>query len=139
MVNTIKLSSNSDIIGAVASTLCFLHCLATPLFFVAYAGTAIAEESQPWWWGTLDIIFLAISFFAVYWSARTTSKSWIKYALWISWLLLSLIVLNEKFELLHFSEEVIYVPTAALVLLHIYNHRYHGSENDECSVDKKAD
>ena len=135
MINTINLTSKSDIIGVTASSLCFVHCVATPLLFVAQATTMAVETGHPWWWGTLDIVFLAISFFAVFWSARNTSKRWIKYALWFSWLLLSLIVLNEKFEILHFPEETIYLPSTALVFLHIYNHRFCRNDEDNCCAE----
>ena len=90
MLNLVNLSTRSDVIGAAASVLCFIHCLATPFLFVAHAGLTIGHESHPLWWGALDIVFLAISFFAVYWSTRNTSKKWIKYAFWFSWLFLLL-------------------------------------------------
>jgi len=47
---------------------------------VTYSNTAIIDEMQPWWWGILDIVFLVISFFAVYWTTFNTSKRWIKFA-----------------------------------------------------------
>ena len=135
MINTINLSSKSDIIGVTASGLCFLHCVATPFLFVAHASTLSTEATHPWWWGGLDIMFLAISFFAVYWSARNTSRKWIKYTLWISWCLLSFIIVNEKFEILHLSEETIYLPSIALVFLHIYNHRYCRCDEENCCAE----
>lgn len=124
MINAINIKSKSDIIGATASSLCFLHCVATPFLFVAHASTVAIEASHPWWWGMLDIFFLIISFFAVYWSARKTSRSWIKYALWSAWLLLTLLIVNEKLELWHFSEEAIYVPAISLIVLHVYNRNF---------------
>lgn len=123
-MKVINLSSKSDLIGVAASTLCFLHCLATPLFFVAHAGTVMMEETHPWWWDILDLAFLVISFLAVYWSTRTSSKTLIKYALWFSWVFLLLILLNEKFVLWEWPEETIYLPTIGLISLHVYNHRY---------------
>ena len=131
MINTIKLASKSDIIGVMASSLCLLHCIATPLLFIAHASTITVESSRPWWWGGLDIIFLTISFIAVYWSTSNTSSRWMKYALWISWLLLSLILVNEKFEIWHISEESVYLPSMALVLLHIYNRRFCNCSDDK--------
>ena len=130
MINTFKLTSKSDIIGMAASSLCLLHCLATPFLFIAHASTIAVETAHPWWWGGLDIMFLAISFFAVYWSTRTTSSRWMKYALWISLIMLSLIILNEKFAFWHIVEEAIYIPSMALVFLHIYNRRYCSCADD---------
>ena len=124
MIKTVNLTAKSDIIGVMASGLCFLHCVATPFLFVAHASSVVAGELHPWWWGTLDILFLAISFLAIYWSARTTSIKWIKSAFWFSWIFLSLLVLNEKLELGHIPEVVVYIPAIALIFLHFYNHRY---------------
>ncbi|CAN0596127.1 unnamed protein product [Ectocarpus sp. 12 AP-2014] len=136
MTNLVNLRYKSDIIGALASTLCFIHCLATPFFFVAQAGLAIGETLHPWWWGTLDILFLAIAFFAVYWSIKNTSKPRIKYTFWLLWMLLAMIVFNEKLEIAHLAEEVIYLPTLGLISLHYYNRRYCRCEDDNCCADK---
>lgn len=135
MIKATKIASKSDIIGVMASGLCFLHCVATPFLFVAHASIFSAEASHPWWWGGLDITFLSISFFAVYWSTRTTSIRWMKYAMWISLLLLSLIIFNEKLEFWHITEEAIYLPSTALVFLHIYNHRFCRRDDEICCAD----
>ena len=133
----INFTSRSDIIGASASTMCFIHCLATPFLFVAYSNTAITMETQPWWWGILDIVFLVISFFAVYWSTYNTSKRWVKYAFWTHWMLLAVIILNEKWEIAHIAEVFIYLTTLGLVFLHFYNRSYCQCEDDKCCVDSK--
>lgn len=124
MINAKNLTSRSDLIGATASTLCFFHCLATPFVFVAHAGLAATDELHPWWWGILDITFLVISFFAVYWSTKNTPRKWIKLAFWILWGALALMVLNEKFHLASLAEEVIYLPTLGLIFLHFYNRQH---------------
>lgn len=131
-MNLISLTSRSDIIGAIASIMCFVHCVATPFIFVAHAGLTHGMESHPWWWGTIDLAFLIISFFAVYWSTRNTTKRWIKYAFWFSWVFLSLILINEKVGLWHLAEELIYLPTLGLISLHFYNRRYCRCETDNC-------
>ena len=64
-----------DTFDALASTFCIIHCLATPLLFIAHACTANDGcAAVPIWWRSLDFLFLAISFIAVYCSTRTTSK-----------------------------------------------------------------
>jgi len=136
-MNVINLTSKSDFIGATASTLCFLHCLATPLLFVAYSNAAIVEESHPWWWGILDIVFLVISFFAIYWTTKNTSKRWVQYTFWSLWALLAGIILNEKWEIMHLAEEIIYLPTLGLVFLHFYNRRYCQCEDEHCCTETK--
>ncbi len=136
MISLVNLSSRSDIIGATASTLCFIHCVATPFLFVAQAGLASAEGSHPWWWGAIDVVFLTISFFAVYWSTKNSSKRWIKYALWSSWIALSFIILNEKVSLVPLWEEAIYAPALALVFFHLYNRKYFSCGEEHCNVDE---
>ncbi|MEM9143644.1 MAG: MerC domain-containing protein [Bacteroidota bacterium] len=132
MLNTGRLSSKSDLIGATASTLCFLHCLATPLLFIAYTSSSLVEATHPWWWGILDILFLAVSLFAVYWSAQKTSRTWVKYTFWGLWIMLALVILNEKWEILPLAEGTIYLPTLGLILLHFYNRRQCRCKNEHC-------
>ena len=119
-----QVTVKSDWIGILASGLCLIHCLATPFLFMAYASANAHDGAHPFWWGLLDIVFLVVSFFAVYWSVRHTSKIWIKYALGGLWIILSLIVLNEKMGLWHLPEAAIYPPTLGLIILHFYNRRY---------------
>ena len=130
-------TSSSDIIGASASAMCFIHCLVTPFLVVAYSNTVIMENTYPWWWGILDIVFLLISLFAVYWSTYNTSKQFIKYTFWTLWILLALIIINEKWEIVHVAEVFIHLTTLGLVFLHFYNRRYCQCENDKCCVDAK--
>lgn len=135
MTNLLIIKDKSDIIGGIASALCFLHCLMTPLLFVAQAGLLMEEASHPWWWGIIDLGFLTISFLAVYWSAKKTSKQWIKYAFWSQWVLLAMIIVNEKLGIAHLAEEVIYLPTIALIGLHFYNRHFCRCEKDNCCAD----
>ena len=133
----LNFTSSSDIIGASASSMCFIHCLVTPFLFVAYSNTVIIENTYPWWWGILDIVFLLISLFAVYWYTYNTSKQFIKYTFWTLWILLALIIINEKWEIVHVAEVFIHLTTLGLVFLHFYNRRYCQCENDKCCVDAK--
>jgi len=133
----LNFTSSSDIIGASASAMCFIHCLVTPFLFVSYSNTVIIENTYPWWWGILDIVFLLISLFAVYWSTYNTSKQFIKYTFWTLWILLALIIINEKWEIVHVAEVFIHLTTLGLVFLHFYNRRYCQCENDKCCVDAK--
>ncbi|MDT7830827.1 MerC domain-containing protein [Flavobacteriaceae bacterium S356] len=133
MIN--KLSTNSDPIGAMASSLCLLHCLATPLIFIIQP--LAAEDAAPGWWKSLDYIFLFVSFFAVVWSVQNTSKNWMRYALWISWIALTVALINEKLELFSLTEFSIYIPAIALVFLHFYNRKYCQCADEECCVNVK--
>ena len=126
----------SDWIGIFASGLCLLHCVATPFLFVAHAAMGPHGSSHPVWWGLLDILFLILSFLAVYWSARTTSRQWIAYGFWIFWGVLALIVLNEKLGVAHLPEAMIYLPALGLVVLHAYNRLYCQCKGDHCCADR---
>ncbi|UII76218.1 MerC domain-containing protein [Flagellimonas sp. HMM57] len=130
-----QLTVKSDWIGMFVSGLCLVHCLATPFIFLAYVNVGTHGEAHPFWWGLLDIVFLVFSFFAVYWSARNTSKAWVKYAFGFLWVVLSLVILNEKLELFHLPEAVIYPPTLGLIILHFYNRRYCNCNDETCCAD----
>ena len=125
------LINKSDSLGALASSLCLLHCVATPFLFVLQP-LAVSEEAAPFWWQSLDFVFLVISFLAVYWSAINTSKKWMRNALWTSFIVLALAILNEKFELLHLGEFLTYIPAASLIGLHLYNKKYCQCDDDTC-------
>jgi len=138
-----KLSQNkSDILGSLASGICLIHCLATPFLFMAHveAGHHVHDHHHghsPFWWQMIDIAFLLVSFAAVYWSAKNSSKKWMKIALFVSWAALAMILINEKLALFHWVEELIYLPTLALIGLHLYNRMYCQCENDECLIHEK--
>ena len=48
------LNIKSDTIGALASGLCMVHCLATPFFFIASACSASCCSNTPLWWQWMD-------------------------------------------------------------------------------------
>jgi len=137
-----NLSQNkSDIMGSLASTLCLIHCLATPFLFAAHLGGVGHHHghhhgASPFWWQLIDIAFLVLSFGAVYWSAQKSSKKWMKYALFISWTALAFVLFNEKLELFHLAEEVIYLPTLGLIGFHLYNRKYCQCEQS-CEVENQ--
>ena len=122
----------SDSLGVMASGLCLIHCLATPFLFVAKSCAVSCCAAAPIWWVLLDYIFLIVSFFAVYWSTLTTSNKLVKSALWLSWLVLSFILMNEQIQLLSLPTCAIYLPAFALVSLHIYNLKYCRCQETEC-------
>jgi len=134
-----KLSQNkSDVLGSVASGICLVHCVATPFLFVAHLGEVGHHHhhhgTSPFWWQLIDIAFLVIAFVAVYWSAKNSSKQWMKFALFISWAALTLVLVNEKLAFFHLAEEIIYLPTIALIGFHLYNRRYCQCGCEACSV-----
>lgn len=128
---------NSNTLGALASSLCMIHCICTPLLFIAQAGHLDGNHhhaAAPVWWKSLDYIFLVISFFAVYQSTRQTSNKKLGVALWISWAALFLVIINEKLELLHLPEYVTYIAALSLVGLHLYNLKFCQCQDETCCV-----
>lgn len=133
----ILIKQKSDILGTLASSLCLVHCIATPFIFIAQAGSLNYKGTPPTWWGFMDYFFLTISFFAIYWSTQTTTIKWIKPMLWLSWYALLLVILNEKLELLPLPEAIIYVPAFSLVILHLYNKKYCKCNTNKCCTNER--
>jgi hypothetical protein len=124
--------TDTDLLGALASALCMIHCLATPYLFILGAGVATNHEEGPVWWGLIDILLLFVSLFAIYRAAKNTSEQWMKYALYTSWFGLALIIFNEKLQGIPLPEEVIYIPVVTLALLHLYNRKYCQCTDEKC-------
>lgn len=126
---------NADLLGALASGLCMIHCIVTPFLFIAKTCSASCCDASPTWWSWLDYIFLVISFFAVWRTSKNSSKKWVKYALWFSWVLLLMTILNEKIKLISLPEGTLYLPAMALVALHFYNLKYcQCSKDGDCAM-----
>ncbi len=127
-----KLIQNTDVLGAGASTLCLIHCAATPFVFVAKACTATCCADTPLWWQSVDYFFIVVSFVAIYFTTKNTTVNWVKIALWSGWTLLLFAVINETLQVILLSELFIYVPAIAIVLLHIYNLKYCKCADNTC-------
>ena len=134
MNQSLNLNSSSDSWGALASALCLAHCVLTPFLFVAQANSQLICEhgASPFWWSMIDYIFLVVSFIAIHYSTKHTSIKWMPAALYISWALLSLYILGEKFGFMHLGHGLIYVPAFSLVGLHLYNRKNSFCEDDQC-------
>lgn len=124
MIPSIR-SLNSDFIGVFASTLCAVHCMATPLLFVVQSctSTCCAHESSPLWWSIIDYVFIVITLFAVYFSSKSAEQSWIKWALYSSWAILTFLIVNEKVDGFEISHSWKYVAAGVLISIHLYNRR----------------
>jgi len=132
---SVKTIPKSDIVGAVASGLCALHCIATPFLFVAQSCSVTGCcESSPTWWSLIDYLFIGITFFAVYQSGKQSSKPWLKYSLFAIWSLLSLLVMNEKMNFISISEWWKYLMAFGLICLHMYNLKFCKCSGESCCV-----
>ena len=69
----------------------------------------------------MNYIFIIISFIAVYKSVLNSSNSIIKSILFISWFALTILILNEQFEILHLQEVYTYLSASILCVTHFYN------------------
>lgn len=127
-----KINKSSDTVGSLSSGLCLIHCLVTPFLFAGQLDHHIGDHMQSSVWGRLDLFFIAMSIVAVYWSSRTTTKKWIPYALWLSWGLLALIIINERLGIFEIPEMAIFIPSIALIVLHIYNRKYCSCSSAPC-------
>ena len=120
-----------DNIGATFSTLCVIHCFATPFLFITQSYMIVV----PGWWQALNYIFLALSLFAVYKTSQNSSNQIVKTLLFVFWGILAALLISEEFELLHLPEFITYLTGLTLAGLHIYNKKYCQCVDDECCVD----
>ena len=127
-----SISLKPDIFGAIASSLCMVHCLATPLLFITHVYGSSGSETVPFWWKDLDYLFLTVSFIAIYRSTQTTSKKFMKYALWAGWAILFCLILNEKMKWLTIPGIFNYIAAIGLSTLHVYNLKYCQCKDENC-------
>ncbi|WP_203257099.1 MerC domain-containing protein [Hyunsoonleella ulvae] len=128
--------NKSDSIGIISSSLCLLHCLATPFLFAAQTHVMACCEGKPLWWSSLDIIFLFISALAIYKSSASVSKKWVGNALWICWSMLVFIIVNEKLGWFSIPEPTIYIPSLSLIVLHWYGSMFCQCKNEKCCANQ---
>ena len=124
----------ADNVGILSSGLCMIHCIATPFVFIASTCSNTCCESSPVWWQLFDFFFLAISFVAVHFAVKKTKLAWIRYGMYASFTLLLLLVLYNHLSFLAIPEEIIYVPAASLIFLHIYNIKHCNRSACECDT-----
>jgi len=123
---------NSDYIGASTSGLCMLHCFATPLIFLSQAAAINISPEITFLWYSLNYMFLFISFIAIYYSVKNSSNFLVKVLLYLFWLLLSALIINEGLSIFPVPELYTYISALSLSSLHIYNLKYCRCDDDEC-------
>ena len=126
------LHNNSDTIGVFTSLVCSIHCFATPILFVAQSGL-LSSNIQPLWWESINYIFIALSFIAVYYSAKNTSENIMKPILWLCWLFFVSVILNEMIELTKIPELFSYVSAFSLAFVHVCNLKYCQCQEECCN------
>ena len=114
-------SIKADTLGCITSILCLIHCSITPILFMTWTSSTAQINNSHNWWHLLDYLFLIFSFVAIYSATKKITKKLIKVGFWSSWLLLLVIILNEKLAFATLSESLIYLPTFSIIFLHTYN------------------
>ncbi len=131
----LNLKLGSDQVGAIASGLCVIHCIATPFLFVVQScSVSNCCDGGPTWWSSIDYLFIIITLFAVLQSAKTTSKDWMKKALISTWVVLTLMIIYEKIGIFPISEWWKYMAAFAMVSLHLYNLRFCQCKEEDCCL-----
>jgi len=112
---------NSDTTGILASGLCMIHCLATPFIFFVKTCSVTCCSDAPVWWKWIDWFFLIVSLCVIFQITKQKGRTWIKYAMWITWVSLLIVIVNEQIGLFFLFDNAIFFPGLALVALHLYN------------------
>ena len=123
---------NSDRIGAVSSGLCMLHCFATPLLFLSQSSLIFISVDFTLTWFILNYVFLFISFIAIYHSVKNSTNRFIRIFLYLFWVVLSGLIINESLEIFSIPEAATYFSASSLICLHIYNLRYCRCDDEDC-------
>tara|TARA_B100001250_G_scaffold334074_1_gene299861 strand:+ start:1141 stop:1560 length:420 start_codon:yes stop_codon:yes gene_type:complete len=132
MNNMHRYSLNFDTIGIIAGTLCAIHCIATPLLFIAKACSSACCTDAPTWWIMIDYLFLLISFTVIFFISKNLEVKWVKNSFWLSWGLLSFSILDHSFGTTYLPENFIYIPSFFIILLHLYNIKFCKCEDVTC-------
>lgn len=134
---TLLKQNKSDLLGALASGLCAIHCAVTPVMVIAKPfmhSSANYHSHGSGFWAMLDYVFLVLSLLAVCFSSKHTTHKTIRWVLWISWLVFTVGLLSEK---IHFKHGIwlMYAGSIALVLAHMTNYRHcRNCENESCET-----
>lgn len=136
-MSSLSILYKPDTIGSLASTLCLVHCLATPFIFITQACTMSCCADTPIWWQSIDYIFIVISFFAILGATKTSTNKIISRLLWITWFIFFALILNKSLGLVYLDKNFGYTAGITLACLHIYNLRYCQCKSDNCCANNK--
>jgi len=123
---------NSDRIGVLSSGLCMLHCFATPFLFLSQSSLIFISVDFTLTWFILNYVFLFISFIAIYHSVKNSTNRFIRIFLYLFWVVLSGLIINESLEIFSIPEAATYFSASSLICLHIYNLRYCRCDDKDC-------
>lgn len=109
-MNTTKINK-ADLIGILSSSICLVHCVATPLLIAFGAGFI----TNPFF----KYLFLIISFVSIFKATENITSKKTSLLLWISfWGFLFSTLFQEEYEWLHYSG---YLFAILIIIGHILN------------------
>jgi len=109
-MNNTKINK-ADLIGILSSSICLVHCVATPLLIAFGAGFI----TNPFF----KYLFLIISFVSIFKATENVTSKKISLLLWISfWGFLFSTLFQEEYEWLHYSG---YLFAILIIIGHILN------------------
>ncbi len=109
-MNVTKIN-NADLIGILSSSICLVHCIATPLLIAFGAGFI----TNPFF----KYLFLIISFVSIFKSTENITSKKISLLLWVSfWGFLFSTLFQEEYEWLHYSG---YLFAILIIIGHVLN------------------
>jgi hypothetical protein len=112
-MNNTKINK-ADLIGILSSSICLVHCVATPLLIAFGAGFI----TNPFF----KYLFLIISFVSIFKATENITSKKISLLLWISfWGFLFSTLFQEEYEWLHYSG---YLFAILIIIGHILNIRH---------------
>ncbi len=126
------LFKNSDNLGIISSSLCFMHCLATPFIYMSFASLFNQNEFLSFSWKGINLIFIVFSLIAVNRSTKKTTSKIIKPIFWFSWGFLSFVLFNEEVKFIELPELVSYLSALNLAGIHVYNLKFCGCKDENC-------
>lgn len=103
--------NKADVIGIITSSLCLVHCIATPLLIALGAGLL----THPFF----KYLFLTVSFASIFKATENANNSKNAFLLWVSfWGFLFSTLFQEEYDWLHYSE---YFFAILIIIGHILN------------------
>ena len=123
---------NSDNLGILSSTLCFIHCFVTPFVYMSFASLFNQNDFLSFSWKGVNIIFIVFSLIAVNRSTKKTTSKIIKPIFWFSWSFLFFVLFNEEVKFIEFPELVSYLSALNLAGIHVYNLKFCGCKDENC-------
>lgn len=126
MINT-KKYNYADFVGIASSSICLVHCIATPILIVC---TKNCCDENP----VLKYTFLIVAFISIFKTTENATKTKTALLLWVSfWGFLFSTLFQEEYNWLHY---LAYFFSASIIVGHILNIKYcKQCKNNNCNED----